>query len=68
MNVWLFTYVKRQFYLEFQFFQGRQFYPRCHPSLPDADLLDHPSLYSIILNLASALEVSHLYYDTHDLQ
>ncbi|RXG58577.1 Protein SCAI [Armadillidium vulgare] len=49
-------------------FKGRQFYPRCHPSLPDADLLDHPSLYSIILSLASALEISHLYYDSHDLQ
>ncbi|KAB7501564.1 Protein SCAI [Armadillidium nasatum] len=34
-------------------FKGRQFYPRCHPSLPDSDLLDHPSLYSIILSLAS---------------
>ncbi|XP_068212367.1 protein SCAI-like isoform X1 [Palaemon carinicauda] len=49
-------------------FKGRQFYPRCHPSLPEGEVLDHPSLYAIILDLATTLDVSHLYYDTHDLQ
>ncbi|XP_042235798.1 protein SCAI-like isoform X5 [Homarus americanus] len=48
--------------------QGRQFYPRCHPNLPEGEVLDHPSLYAIILDLATTLDVSHLFYDTHDLQ
>nr|XP_045596796.1 protein SCAI-like isoform X3 [Procambarus clarkii] len=49
-------------------FKGRQFYPRCHPNLPEGEVLDHPSLYAIILDLATTLDVSHLFYDTHDLQ
>ncbi|XP_076058908.1 protein SCAI isoform X2 [Oratosquilla oratoria] len=49
-------------------FKGRQFYPRCHPALPEPEVLDHPALYSIVLDLAATLDVSHLYYDNHDLQ
>ncbi|XP_050702874.1 protein SCAI-like isoform X2 [Eriocheir sinensis] len=49
-------------------FKGRQFYPRTHPALPEAEILDHPALYSLVLDLAAALDVSHLYYDSHDLQ
>ena len=36
--------------------------------MPESDLLDHPSLYTIIVELASTLEVAHLYYETQELQ
>ncbi|KAK3853647.1 hypothetical protein Pcinc_039823 [Petrolisthes cinctipes] len=49
-------------------FKGRQFYPRCHPSLPEGEVLDNPGLYSVVLELAATLDVSHLFFDTHDLQ
>ncbi|KAK8379515.1 hypothetical protein O3P69_019444 [Scylla paramamosain] len=47
---------------------GRQFYPRTHPALPEAEVLDHPSLYGLVLDLAAALDVTHLFYDSRDLQ
>lgn len=37
--------------------QGRQLRPRCQPPLPDADLLEHPSLQHLVLDLAAHLEV-----------
>lgn len=38
-------------------FRGRHQRPRCEPPLPSAELLEHPSLAHIILQLASALDV-----------
>ncbi|XP_065077743.1 protein SCAI isoform X1 [Ochlerotatus camptorhynchus] len=38
-------------------FRGRHQRPRCEPALPSAELLEHPSLAHIILQLASALDV-----------
>lgn len=38
--------------------QGRQLRPRCQPPLPDADLLEHPALQHLVLDLASHLEVN----------
>ncbi|XP_054289356.1 protein SCAI-like isoform X3 [Macrosteles quadrilineatus] len=38
-------------------FKGRQLRPRCQPPLPDADLLEHPALQHLVLDLASHLEV-----------
>ncbi|CAL4074369.1 unnamed protein product, partial [Meganyctiphanes norvegica] len=49
-------------------FKGHQYYPRCHPSLPEGEVLEHANLYAIVLDLAATLDVSHLYYDAHELQ
>ncbi|XP_055701430.1 protein SCAI isoform X2 [Phlebotomus papatasi] len=38
-------------------FRGRHQRPRCEPPLPAAELLEHPSLSHIVLQLASALDV-----------
>lgn len=38
-------------------FRGRHQRPRCEPPLPAVDLLEHPSLSHIILQLATALDV-----------
>uniref|UniRef100_A0A6P7GKE9 Protein SCAI n=1 Tax=Diabrotica virgifera virgifera TaxID=50390 RepID=A0A6P7GKE9_DIAVI len=38
-------------------FKGRQYRPRCQPPLPEAELLEHPSLQHLVLDLAAHLEV-----------
>lgn len=38
-------------------FRGRHQRPRCEPPLPAAELLEHPSLAHIVLQLASHLDV-----------
>lgn len=40
-------------------FRGRQYRPRCQPPLPDQDLLEHPSLQHLVLDLATHLDVRH---------
>lgn len=44
-------------------FRGRHQRPRCEPPLP-ADLLEHPSLSHIVLQLASALDVRDQFHET----
>lgn len=44
-------------------FRGRHQRPRCEPPLPTAELLEHPSLSHIVLQLASALEVRSHFSD-----
>ena len=43
--------------------QGGSQYPYCTPALPEAEVLLQPSLHSIVLEVATALEVAHLYND-----
>lgn len=38
-------------------FRGRHQRPRCEPPLPTAELLEHPSLAHIVLQLATHLDV-----------
>nr|CAD7569492.1 unnamed protein product [Timema californicum] len=48
-------------------FKGRQFRPRCQPALPDGDLLDHPALQHLVLDLASHLEVRGHFMDSNEM-
>lgn len=47
--------------------QGRQLRPRCQPPLPDADLLEHPALQHLVLDLAAHLEVRSHFIDGNEL-
>ncbi|KDR18298.1 Protein SCAI [Zootermopsis nevadensis] len=48
-------------------FKGRHFRPRCQPPLPDGDLLDHPALQHLVLDLASHLDVRDHFMDTNEM-
>lgn len=48
-------------------FRGRQYRPRCQPPLPEAELLEHPSLQHLVLDLAAHLEVRTHFMDNHEL-
>lgn len=44
-------------------FRGRHQRPKSEPPLPTVDLLDHPTLFHIVLQLASALDVRDQFND-----
>jgi len=44
-------------------FKSAQFYPRCHPALPELDIIGNPTLQRYILDLASQLDVRHLLFE-----
>lgn len=48
-------------------FRGRQYRPRCQPPLPEAELLEHPSLQHLVLDLAAHLEVRTHFMDNHEI-
>lgn len=48
-------------------FRGRQYRPRCQPPLPEAELLEHPSLQHLVLDLAAHLEVRSHFMDNHEI-
>ncbi|BES98840.1 Protein of unknown function (DUF3550/UPF0682) [Nesidiocoris tenuis] len=48
-------------------FKGRQLRPRCQPPLPEADLLDHPTLHHLVLDLAAHLEVRSHFIETNEM-
>ncbi|XP_023248332.1 protein SCAI [Copidosoma floridanum] len=48
-------------------FRGRQQRPRCHPPLPEADVLEHPSLHHLVLDLASCLDARDHFPDSNEL-
>lgn len=48
-------------------FKGRQFRPRCQPPLPDGDLLDHPALQHMVLDLASHLDVRGHFMESNEM-
>ncbi|KAK9703935.1 Protein SCAI [Popillia japonica] len=48
-------------------FKNRRYRPRCQPPLPDAELLEHPSLQHLVLDLAAHLEVRAHFMDNHEI-
>ncbi|OAD53458.1 Protein SCAI [Eufriesea mexicana] len=48
-------------------FRGRQQRPRCHPPLPDADVLEHPTLHHLVLDLATCLDCRDHFPDSNEL-
>ncbi|XP_012527343.1 protein SCAI [Monomorium pharaonis] len=48
-------------------FRGRQQRPRCHPPLPDVELLEHPTLHHLVLDLAACLDVRDHFPDSNEL-
>lgn len=49
-------------------FRGRHQRPRCEPPLPTLELLEHPSLGHIVLQLASCLDVRGCFSEAQDIQ
>lgn len=49
-------------------FRGRHQRPRCEPPLPNLELLEHPSLGHIVLQLASCLDVRGCFSEAQDIQ
>lgn len=45
-------------------FRGRHQRPRCEPPLPTVELLEHPALSHIVLQLASALDARDQFHET----
>ncbi|XP_033311772.1 protein SCAI isoform X3 [Bombus vosnesenskii] len=48
-------------------FRGRQQRPRCHPPLPDAEVLEHPTLHHLVLDLAACLDCRDHFPDSNEL-
>ncbi|KAL0121207.1 hypothetical protein PUN28_008707 [Cardiocondyla obscurior] len=48
-------------------FRGRQQRPRCHPPLPDAEVLEHPTLHHLVLDLAACLDARDHFLDSNEL-
>ncbi|XP_020291509.1 protein SCAI [Pseudomyrmex gracilis] len=48
-------------------FRGRQQRPRCHPPLPDAEVLEHPTLHHLVLDLAACLDARDHFPDSNEL-
>ncbi|XP_026670817.1 protein SCAI isoform X2 [Ceratina calcarata] len=48
-------------------FRGRQQRPRCHPPLPDAEVLEHPNLHHLVFELAACLDCRDHFPDSNEL-
>ncbi|KAK0158096.1 hypothetical protein PV327_011122, partial [Microctonus hyperodae] len=48
-------------------FRGRHQRPCCHPSLPEADVLQHPALHHIVLDLAACIDARDHFLDSNEL-
>ncbi|KAK3788203.1 hypothetical protein RRG08_041209, partial [Elysia crispata] len=48
-------------------FKGPSYYPASHPALPTDEILEHPALYKIVLDLATTLEVRGLFAEPGEL-
>ncbi|XP_012944072.1 protein SCAI [Aplysia californica] len=48
-------------------FKGPSYYPASHPALPTDEILEHPALYKLVLDLASMLEVRGLFAEPGDV-
>lgn len=44
-------------------FKASQFHPRSHPPLPQLDIIENPTLQRYVLDLASQLDVRHLFFE-----
>ncbi|XP_014285736.1 protein SCAI isoform X2 [Halyomorpha halys] len=49
-------------------FKSRHLRPRCHPALPESELLEHPALTHLVLDLAIHLEVRSHFIDSNELE
>jgi hypothetical protein len=43
------------------YFQGPSYYPVSHPPLPTEEIVEHPTLYRLVLELAALLDVRGLF-------
>ncbi|BFZ05585.1 hypothetical protein BsWGS_08624 [Bradybaena similaris] len=48
-------------------FKGPSYYPASHPALPTDEILEHPALYKLVLDLATYLEVRSLFAEPGDV-
>jgi len=48
-------------------FRGYQQRPRCHPPLPNEDVLEHPTLHHLVLDLAACLDARDHFPDSNEL-
>ncbi|XP_059146296.1 protein SCAI-like [Physella acuta] len=48
-------------------FKGPSYYPASHPALPTDEILEHPALYKLVLDLANMLEVRGLFAEPGDV-
>ncbi|GFN94002.1 protein scai-like [Plakobranchus ocellatus] len=48
-------------------FKGPSYYPASHPALPTDEILEHPALYKLVLDLATTLEVRGLFAEPGEL-
>ncbi|EZA53505.1 Protein SCAI [Ooceraea biroi] len=48
-------------------FRGYQQRPRCHPPLPNEDVLEHPNLHHLVLDLAACLDARDHFSDSNEL-
>ncbi|KAI8750598.1 protein SCAI [Biomphalaria glabrata] len=48
-------------------FKGPSYYPASHPALPTDEILEHPTLYKLVLDLATMLEVRSLFAEPGDV-
>ncbi|KAJ8687938.1 hypothetical protein QAD02_023733 [Eretmocerus hayati] len=48
-------------------FRGRQQRPRCYPPLPEGEVLEHPQLHRLVLELASCLDARDHFPDGNEL-
>ncbi|XP_065214251.1 protein SCAI [Planococcus citri] len=48
-----------------EIFKSPDFRPKCHPALPESELLDHPVLQHLVYDLASHLDVRNQFVNTN---
>lgn len=48
-------------------FRGRHQRPCCHPQLPEAEVLQHPALHHIVMELATCIDARDNFTDNNEL-
>ena len=48
-------------------FQGPSFYPSSYPAMPEGEIVEHPVLHKMVLELASMLEVRTLFHEPGEI-
>ncbi|GAB6024608.1 hypothetical protein CHUAL_009752 [Chamberlinius hualienensis] len=49
-------------------FKGPNYYPRSQPSIPESEILEHPTLHKYVLEVANLLGVSSMFFDANSMQ
>ncbi|XP_053214724.1 protein SCAI-like [Panonychus citri] len=44
-------------------FRGRNYFPKCHPPLPESELYEHPNLRRAVLDVANTLDIRSMFAD-----